>query len=120
MAECQRVCPIRDLKKVVNGNEILAAVHFTYPRAVVITHNQPLLPVKPLQDRFRLLAAEKQIADDTDGITVLNPAVPIFDDGFVHFLYLLKRTVAKSQDISMPEMGVRYEIKHSITSHFFE
>ena len=78
----------------------------------MISDDQTLFAVQQLQDRFRLLTAEKQIADDTDGITVLNPAVPVFDDGFVHFLYRLKRTIAKFQDIPVPQMGVSYEVKH--------
>ena len=78
----------------------------------MISDNQPLFTVKPLQDRFRLLAAEKQIADDTDRITVLYPAVPVLYDGFVHFLYRLKRTVAESQNILVPKVRIGYKVKH--------
>ena len=119
MAECKRMCPVRDLQEVVNRNKILAAVYLAHPGTVMISYNQSLFTVQPLQNRLRLLAAEKQIADDTDSITVLNPAVPALYDGFVHFFYRLKRTVAKLQDILVSKVCISYEIKHSITSHLF-
>jgi len=119
MAECKRMCPVRDLQEVVNRNKILAAVYLAHPGTVMISYNQSLFTVQPLQDRFRLFAAKKQIADDTDGIIILNSAVPVLYDGCVHYLYRLKRTVAKLQDMLVSKVRISYEIKHSITSQLF-
>lgn len=65
------------------------------------------------------LCSKKQIADDTDGIIILNSAVPVLYDGCVHYLYRLKRTVAKLQDMLVSKVRISYEIKHSITSQLF-
>ena len=84
----------------------------------MIAEDQTLLPVQPLKNRLWLLAAEEHISHDADGIGVLNAAVPVLNDRFVHFLYRLKRAVTELQYISVPEMWVGNEIEHVSTSFF--
>lgn len=85
----------------------------------MIAEDQTLLPVQPLQDRLRLLAAEEHISHDADGISVLHSAVPVLYDHLVHFLYRFKRTVAELQHVPMAEVRIGYKVEHVSTSFFY-
>ncbi len=61
----------------------------------MVAYDQPLLPVEPLQDRFRFLTDEEHISENTNGTAALNAAVPVLYDCLIHFFYCRKRTVAE-------------------------
>lgn len=47
VAKRQTVCAIRNLKEIIYAEKIATQINFSHPRAVMVTNNQPLFPLKP-------------------------------------------------------------------------
>jgi hypothetical protein len=80
----------------------------------MVSPDKVLFPVKGLQDfvGFLPFALEYKITQNVDLVPLGDHAVPVFDEGLVHGLYILKRAVANTDNVIVAEMGVGGKIGH--------
>ncbi len=78
---------------------------------VVIAHDQVLVPVQALTDaRSFLQIIGRKITQYKHGILLPDRTVPITDDGFIHLLHALKRTVFVVKNCGISKMSVRDKV----------
>ena len=101
---------VADFQHRLHAFKMVLNPHFFHPYPVVVSHNQVFFAGKLAEVRFRVLAEEHEIAENVDRVICANAAVPVFQQGLVHFFYRAKRTAAVLDDLGMSKVQVSSEI----------
>ena len=101
---------VADLQHRLHAFKMVINPHFFYPYPIVISHNQMFFAGKLAEVGLRVLAEEHEIAENVDRVICANAAVPVFQQGLVHFFYRAKRTAAVPDNVRMSKVQVGSKI----------
>ena len=119
MAERQLMLAVCGVEQIAGTFKPEREIAFLNPCPVMIADNKMLLPSELPQVFLRRFSiSEHQITKDIDCVGIGDFFIPFFNKTLIHLINAGKRTIAKLDNIAMPQMEVACEEYHVSSPHF--
>jgi hypothetical protein len=103
------------LLDLIDGFKVLMVIHIFQEGMVMVTDNQMEMPGKPREivgSVMRLIVGD-EISHNKDVILRLDCLLPVKNQGLIHILDILKRTVVDKEIMLISEMEITREKNHT-------